>query len=286
MNKRWINLNGDLIDAGQPALSPENRGLWYGDGCFDTLRSYSGKFLHLDDHIQRLRDALEYLELRVPDLLEKNELRNQLHELLSKNRLEKEDSLVRIQFWREGGRGYKMPDDGHFGYLITADPISIKKEPVKLITSSIRRIPSASLNPRFKLSNGINYIKASAEAQKKDADDALMLTIQDYISETTISNLFWFSDETVYTPSSECDILPGITREIVVELVEEELDLPLIEGQFQREDLERAETVWICNSVRELLPVKTIDGMHFSTTHAFFEELTSAFESYKEEHLA
>jgi branched-subunit amino acid aminotransferase/4-amino-4-deoxychorismate lyase len=131
----------------------------------------------------------------------------------------------------------------------------------------------------------LHYRQAAIEARKKDGDDALMLTTDGFVAETSIANIFWKKGDTVYTPSTDCDILPGITRSLIIQLVKE-LGYSVNEGQFRPNELVTADTAWICNSIREIVWIKSIDDQKFSEDRDFQDELVSRFERYKTQHTA
>lgn len=284
-NSSWILFDGNVIEADTPAVPATSRGLMYGDGCFDTLRSYTGRFLHFEKHLSRLRSSAEFLGLSFPEELENDQVINTIQSLLQKNGLEKKQGVIRIQLWREGGRGYtpEMPSKTHFSVMVTSLP-KLQKT-ITLATTSTRRVPNAAVPSSYKLSNNINYIMAAREASNAGADDALMLTTGDAVSETTIANIFWIKDGKVYTPSKSCDLLPGITRNTILELLNSSLYVPVKEGEFKVSDLYEAEAFFTCNSIRELVEVRSIDGHSFVTEHHLFTKLKTAFAQYKSRQL-
>lgn len=284
-NNRLILFDGAWKSAGEPLISAESRAVWYGDGCFETFRTYSGRFLKLESHIERLFGGMEYLGIAPPPGLQELKSGEPIRRMLEENHLGDTDAVVRIQVWREGKRGFTVSDNHESHYAVSALPLPEIPETVRLAIVSTPRIPTRALDSSFKLSNSINYIKASSEAVKKNADDALMLTVDGFISETTVSNIFWYCDGKIRTPSPDCDILPGITRSIVMPLLKEKLDQQVVEGRYTPEEMMKAEVVWICNSVRELVPVESVEGHTFTTDHPLFIEMASLFETYKEKAL-
>lgn len=155
---------------------------------------------------------------------------------------------------------------------------------VRLITSRYHRIPSGALPSGVKWSNGINYILAAREADDNKADDALMLTRDGYVSETTIANIFWKKENSVLTPSVECDLLPGITRKLLIDWMQE-LNINVQTGQFLPAELEAAEMVWACNAVREWYPVYMIDQYEYPIDGDFWKSLSRHFQKRKQEEL-
>ena len=279
---RYLNINGRLLSENENSLPATSRALSYGDGCFVTLMSYKGKFLHFEDHFKRLQNGLKYLEMNVD--LTKDQLRSEILRLLEKNDLEAEDSVIRIQGYREGSSGYFDISD-RAGFIITNRMLPNRSDSLQLKTVSIPAIPSLALERKVKLSNSINYIKAAQEAKKKGGDDALMLTINKKISETTISNVFWIKGNQIFTPSVNCDLLPGVTRSILIELVKQDSDLILAQGEFNLEEIYLAEAVFCTNSVMEMKSVSGVDDYLYKNEHSVFEKLKDDFRVYKEKWL-
>lgn len=280
--KEYVIYNGQLLSKEEVLVSPVNRGMMYGDGCFDTIRSYKGKFLHLEDHFKRITAAAEYLGIDV--VFDFRGFKFKLLELMEANEWLQQDGVVRVQCWREGNRGYAT-DSAQANWLTTTTPISASESPLELITAETRVIPSRALDRKYKLSNGLNYILAAREVRKKGADDALMLTMNEKISETTIANVFWVKGNKVFTPSSDCDLFPGITRNIVIELIRKSSLGELNEGEFELKEILEAEAVFVTNSVKEIQKISAVDGFEFETNHPVVEKVILAFQAYKSEHL-
>ncbi|MEQ9265119.1 MAG: aminotransferase class IV [Balneolaceae bacterium] len=273
-----IIYNGTLISRDELPLSHENRGMMYGDGFFDTLRSYSGRFLHLEEHFTRILKTAGYLGINVH--FEFEDFKFKLIELLEASNLRETDALVRVQCWRDGSRGYSTGSK-EANWVTSSELLSISKDSISLSSVNTRAIPSKALERKFKLSNGLNYIVAAREATESGSDDALMYTIDDKVSETTISNIFWVKGNQVYTPSADCDLLPGITRNIIIGIVNESEGLDLLEGNFTKENIMDSEAIFCTNSLREIRAVHLLDGKSFETNHPILTTLKDSFSSYK-----
>lgn len=279
---QYIICDGDLFPANEPVAPATSRGLMYGDGVFETFKTYSGKTFLLDEHIQRLTSGLELLNIRSRKELIPENIRRMVFRLLEKQQLLEANAIVRLQVWRGGGRGYHPQEDAPAHFSITASACPADFSPPILATVSTKRIPSPSLPAKVKHTNGINYILASREASQKGADDALMQTVDGWISETTIANIFWSQGKTIFTPDNDCDLLPGITRNLLFELISDLKDWKLNQGKYSLTSLENAEAVWMCNSVREILPVKQVDDNRFDVRHPVITLLQQQFEVYRE----
>lgn len=278
--------NGVLLSTDTPIVSANSRALLYGEGAFETIRTYGRETLFFSEHMDRLKRGLKELGFNLQQFPEEKLLEEQILKLLSEDDLLDNDAIVRLQFWRNGSRGY-FPDKnkGKLQYLITASNCpDFEDREVCVATVAISRIPSESLPVFGKFTNGINYILAAREAADKGADDALMQTTEGWVSETTIANIFWIEGNEVYTPSEECDLLPGITRDIVIDIVKKNNRLGIQEGRYPLERLYSAESVAICNSVREVLPVTQINTHKFDTDHPVLNILRQSYTTFRNKH--
>lgn len=284
MNKefKYIYQNDSLTEVHTKVFTGLNRGVMYGDGCFETLKYYQGQFLHFDRHFERLSRGLEYLDLE--NILSAEDLKRQIGVLCRKNGMEFQDVAVRIQCLRVGDAGFAT-ESKKMDYIISLRKIPTVKEKFTLKTTSIKSIPHQALNRKVKLSNSLNFIKAANEANTLGGDDALMLTVNGFISETTMSNLFWSKGDKIYTPNSNCDILPGITRDIIIDIINKAGKYEVIEGEFMPEELLEADSVWACNSIREIFEITGIDQTKFKADGQVITDLKAEFENYKSVHL-
>jgi len=282
MNIKYININGNILRKEENSVPASSRAIYYGDGCFETFVSYKGKFLSFEDHFDRLLLGLEYLEMKTS--FNQAKLKAEILRLIESNELENEHSVIRVQCFREGNSGYFNISD-QSGYIISIRPLRSNKADISLKSVSVKAIPSIALERKVKLSNSINYIKAAQEAKKKGGDDALMLTINHKVSETTIANIFWVKGDHIFTPSLDCDLLPGVTRSIVLKLINESSEYFINEGEFLIQDIYEADSVFCCNSVMEIKSVSNIDSQSYETSHPVVEMINERFQDYKSMHL-
>ena len=125
------------------------------------------------------------LYLKIDLKLTLHQFYNHVIELIEANQHQNDQVIIRFQCWRKGKRGYKTRIRECNWVITSQEILNHKSKPVQLIIAETPAIPTNTLNRRVKLSNGINYIIAAQDAIKKNADDALMLTVNGYISETT-----------------------------------------------------------------------------------------------------
>ncbi len=280
--KSLVCFNGAILPEQEVLLSPLNRGMMYGDGCFETLKSYAGRFLDFNAHYLRLQKAHTYLGIDFK--FSKSELLQTIAVLLKVNNLENDEAIIRFQSWRIGTRGYKTKSE-QSDWIISIYEIKNKSyNPLHLITAKTRVIPSKALSRSVKLSNGLNYIIAAREAEQQRVDDALMLTIDEYVSETTISNIFWGKENIFFTPSIESELLPGITRKLILKIIEKN-NFTVEEGLYHIDDIKKAEFAFTTNSISEIRAIQSLDQTQFDINHPQLIRLKSLFEALKKERL-
>lgn len=255
-----IFLNDKIVKDTEGLLSTLDRGFLYGDGLFETLRTYGKIPFRLDDHVARLSNSAQYFD--IPFHYTSQQIRQIIEQLLAANNLQ--DAYIRMTLSRGlGVNGLISTGTGIPTFVIhtkplAAYPASLYKTGVSLITSHIRRSATCPIACHKTLNFLTNYL-IKREAAEKGAHDALILNTDNHIAECAVSNIFIIDKKTVITPSSKANILPGITRKIILELCKEN-GIHASEELFGVERILRANEVFITNSLMEIMPVSKIDG--------------------------
>lgn len=280
----FVCLNGKIVDREQALIPAINSAIFYGTGCFETFLAEESIFFKLQEHIYRLNRGMDYLSDGVVDPIPVEQIKSDTLRLLKKNQLDQERARVRIQYSLMEESGYSRDQHPKTHILIT---VSSAAEPGKTwtLTTAYTRVVSAKSRPTdLKLSNMLHYRQAWREAKSDGSDDAILLTTDGYIAETAIGNLFWKKGGIVFTPSNECDILPGIMRNSLIDILEKKSSFKVEEGKYRLDDIKSAESVWMTNSVREIQEISEIDGMQFTHNQPFFSQLNEWFREYKREY--
>nr|WP_255695668.1 aminotransferase class IV [Rhodohalobacter sp. 614A] len=280
-----IILNGELISEAEATIPAVTSGLYYGAGAFETFLSENGEIFKYNEHIKRLNAALKYLGLSKNMLIDADSVLGQIKKLLQKNNLLDEKARIRIQVSLSEKPGYSGKDEASVLTIISASGCKKPVSPQHLVLSDTSVVPSSARPTQFKLSNMLHYRQAFREAEKKEADDAILLTIGGFVAETSIANIFWLKDGDVYTPSKECDILPGIMRKSIVYILREELGYEVNEGKYSMDELLIADAVWLTNSAIDFVPVSKIEGISFDITNGLFSDLSKQLSDYKKENM-
>ncbi len=261
--EKLVYLNGNLVSENEAKVSVFDRGFLYGDGLFETMRAYAGKIFRLDRHLRRLFQAARMLSLSIPGGEEK--LREDVYGTLKANNLE--EAYLRLTISRgEGGRGPDVADNFRASTVIVAKPLPLYphrwyEEGVKAVVVKVRREETSPLS-RIKSLNYLPNILAKLEARDKGAEEGLMLNSQGHLAEGAVSNIFLVRGGKLVTPSLESGVLPGITREAILELAPGQ-GLKASEREIRLTELKEAEEAFLTNSLREVLPLTRVDGHPF-----------------------
>lgn len=255
---RFVHLNGKIVPANAARISVLDRGFLYGDGVFESIRSYRGRLPFLKEHIARIRASLDLLGIAAAPVLPA--LGRRIRALLRANGLLKEDAFVRIQI--SSGEGVelglaakgKTPTVVILAYAL-GDSARTKQE------QGITALPVEGLHTagaaKIKFSNYARSILALREAKAAGCDDAILLDEKGYVAEASTASLFYVKGKTLVTPPLSMGLLPGITREIVLEIAPK-AGLKVVEKKFRMAELLAADEVFFTASISEIYPVRAI----------------------------
>lgn len=264
-----VFFGNSIVEEDEARVSVFDHGLLYGDGIYETMRSYNGTVFMVKEHLLRFERSASLIQLRLPKTLQQIEAA--INETLDANSLK--DAYIRLSVTRGKGPIGLDPDlCGEPSFIIIATPFknypeSYYSDGVSIMISSVRRNHRLALDPRIKSLNFLNNILAKIDSKETGAYEALMLNTDGFIAEGTISNIFFMKDDALCTPSIECGILDGITRKLVVELAEQN-SITVKEGKFLPEDLLSASEAFITNTTMEVMPVSSIGEVRFKPGRA------------------
>lgn len=254
--KIWIN-NG-FVDAGKAKVSVFDRGFMYGDGVFETMRSYAGVVFKADEHIKRLYTSLAVLGIKPP--CRKSRLRDIIYKTLRVNGLSA--AYIKVSVTRGEGRfGIGYSDDFRPNMVVVAKDFEGYPEWMfdKGISAAVAGIRQNELSvlSRVKSMNFLGYILARFEAKDMGYDEAILVNTRGRVCEAATSNIFIVKRGTLVTPSVLDGVLPGITRAAVIQIAKR-LGLRVTEKPVRPEELGSCDEIFLTNSLAEILPVTRI----------------------------
>ncbi|HWG97299.1 MAG TPA: aminotransferase class IV, partial [Nitrospira sp.] len=245
-------------------VSVFDHGFLYGDGVYETIRSYGPRIFMRDEHLSRLFRSAEEIGLTIPIPMKNWE--DILHEAMIRNDVgtDLQDAYLRITVSRGAGdigldpALCSSPTVVVMAKLLVPAASRLYEGGVNVIVASTKRNLPYALSPQIKTTNFLNNIQAKREAIAAGAFDSILLNWEQHLTECTISNLFFVMDGTLRTPALECGLLDGITRNIVIRLAGE-LNIHIEEGRYTVDQLYRADECFLTNTSMEIMPVTSVD---------------------------
>lgn len=256
-----VYFDGELIERDEAKVSIFDHGLLYGDGVFEGIRSYNRRVFRLKQHVDRLLESAKAIRLVIG--MNGREAMDAVTRTLKANNLD--NAYIRFVVTRgPGDLGLDPRRCSKPTVFIITDKIKLYPEVfyekgMPIITAKTRRNHPETVNPKIKSLNYLNNILAKVEAIDAGTEEALMLTIDGYVTECTGDNIFLVKDGTLYTPPSELGALEGITQNAVIELagergikVERKIMLP--------DEIAEADECFLTGTAAEIIPVVNLDG--------------------------
>jgi len=259
-----VHLDGQWLEAGEARVSASDGGFLYGDGIYTTLRLYGGRALDLAAHHRRLLGHAAALEL--PFTMELATLADLVRELAARNDLLREDGRLRITVSRGQDPDHLLPlrdlENIKPTVLLTLVPVSPEIDAWQREGIPVICLPLGSARgnlPAVKTLNSLAAILALRKAARAGCPEALLTGPDGCLREGAVSNVFLVRDGEVITPGRDGDFLAGRTRERIIGLLSG-LGIPTRRDHLTAPDLQAAAEVFVASSVREILPVVTVDG--------------------------
>jgi branched-chain amino acid aminotransferase len=236
--KKYILKNHRFIEEKQAQIAINERGFLFGDGIFETCKIFNSQIYNFKAHRSRIVAGLKALQItaEIKDL-EKNCLK-----LITKNQIK--NGILRISITRGVGSAGYLPISKNS--LIIAQTLKNRKTPqeISLTVSNIKKPPQNSFPINHKTNNALPYILNKLFAEQQRCFDAIMLTQENFISETSSANIFWVKNNKIYTSSKDCDILPGTVRARVLEIFSSKI----IEKKAKLKELQDADEIFLTNA--------------------------------------
>ncbi|MFC7074221.1 aminotransferase class IV [Halovenus rubra] len=261
----YYHVDGTLVPVEEATVSVRDRGFMYGDAAFETLRVYAGRPFAWKRHADRLRRTCETLGF-ADALPGREDLHERIVETVTANGLT--DAYTKLSVTRGVQPGKLAPNSSVDPTIVVmvselprggVDGKPVWSEPATVETVETRRIPDSAVPANAKTHNYLNGILARRESE---GDEALLYSTDGYVTEGATSNCFFVRDGTLCTPTADLPLLPGVTRDEVLDIARQE-GIPVETGRYQRSDITSATEVFLTNSTWEVRPVIALDSQSF-----------------------
>ncbi|MDX2279146.1 MAG: aminotransferase class IV [Saprospiraceae bacterium] len=274
-----LNFNGLLLDQWPAELWAVQRGLYFGDTFFESIRVLNGRIPLLEAHWERLLGGLKAMDYQIPSewtipFWEK--------EILRVTR--SPNARVRLTVWRTPG-GYYFPENDQAQFLITALPLESAQfewsnEGLKTGLIKSVRLPVDAWSG-YKTLNAARYVAAAKEAHSMGWDDGIILNAYERVCEACSSNVFWFEGSVLCTPPLSDGCVTGTMRKILL-LLRAQKALPVQEKAATFATLLAADELLLTNAIRGIRWVREFEGKVYEhhKTKALFQEMVDTMNAF------
>jgi branched-chain amino acid aminotransferase len=262
----WVFFEGEFVRYHDIHLGVMTHALHYGTAVFEGIRAYWNEkkhqlyLLQAATHFDRMRRSANVMRMQLPYSTE--ELVNYTLELLRRNEY-KSDVYVRPLLYtssEEIGVRLHNLNRSFFIYSVPFGKYVEIEAGIRCMVSSWRRVPDQSLPARAKITGAYaQSALAKSEAVEDGFDEAIVLSVDGHVSEGSAENLFMYKDGVFVTPPVTDDILEGVTRQLLIKVIREELNKEVLERSIDRTELYTCDELLLCGTGAQISPVIEVD---------------------------
>ena len=275
-----IYLNGETMPIEEAKISVMDRGFLFGDGVYEVIPAYGGHLFRLSEHLQRLQNSLDGIRLANP-LTEKQWVEI-LHDVITRNVGEDQSIYLHVSRGVAPKRDHVFPDETHATVFIMSNelkPVSRQnlEQGVTAITLDDIRWHACHIKATALLANTM----LRQQAKEEGAVEAILIR-DGFATEGAASNIFIVKNNTLITPPKSHLLLPGITRDLVLELARAN-KIDCEERDITEEELRDASEVWMTSSSKEIVPIVELDGKPVGKGQfgPIWESMIDIYQAYK-----
>lgn len=268
----YFNFNGKVLEEKTNIVGPDNRGLRYGDGLFETIRYKNEQLVLADEHFARLWKGMNLLQFEIPKHLNSELLESDIFHLLKKNN--HKNARIRLAVIRGNG-GLYDPFNHNAQYIIQSWPLPDHTDQLNEngLQLCIYRDAQKSIDKfsTCKHNNYLPYFMGAMFAKEQHCNDAIILNQQLNICDTTIANIFIIKDGNISTPALQEGCVAGIMRSFIITELKKN-KYPVVEKAISEDELMDADEVFLTNSIfnlRWVAGIKQKSYQHKLTTEIY-----------------
>lgn len=258
-----LNYNGNLVAFDDVKITPNNRAFKYGDSVFETIKVVHGKLVFWEEHYFRLMASMRMLRMKIPMNFTLEFLEEQLLKTVSVNENNK-NTRARLSVTRKDG-GFYTPNTNEIDYLIESQEIEYStKASYKVDLFKDFYMYSGHLST-VKTNNKLIHTLASIYAKENELDNCILLNERKGVVEVTNASLFLIKGTLIKTPPLSEGCLKGIAREKVISVIASSNNYTLEEAIISPFEIQKADEVFITNSIIGIQPITNYRKKEFST---------------------
>ena len=257
-----VCVNGRISSDRAAVISVFDHGFLYGEGVYETLRTYHGRPFLYDRHMRRLRNSARMIRLEVP--FTDADLASQIRDTMAAANLDGAEAYIRVLVTRGIGELTYDPQATPTPSVVIIvkpqvdPPAEVYENGVRVVIVDVVRNHPQTVNPMIKSNNLLNSALAAQEAIRKGGFEGVMRNYRGELSECTTANFFIVKNGAALTPPLESGLLPGITREFLFE-IGKDVAVDVREQVLRDEDLYGADEAFLTSTTREAVPIVKVD---------------------------
>lgn len=263
-----VNFNGNLISSSDFFLNHENRGFKYGDALFETIRIVNGKLLFWEDHYFRLMSSMRILRMEIPMEFTMEFLEEEFLKTLAANEFMDKAVRARLTVYRNNGGKY-APSTNDCSFVIDIEELDAPFYTIGDTSYEVELFKdfyvNADMLSNLKTTNKVLHTVSSVFAKENGYQNCLLLNGAKQVVEGINGNIFLVSNKTIKTPPLKDGCLDGILRKKVVEIISKWDDFELEEASISPFELQKADELFITNTIMGIKPITKYRKKEFDT---------------------
>ena len=280
--RQTVFLNGHYMPMTEATISPMDRGYLFGDGVYEVIPVYERTVFEWEAHLERLKNSLRAVSICNP--YEDNAWLEIIEHLIEQHEWDNQFIYLQVTRGVEMKRDHLPQEETQPSVFVYTNPLAAynideKKKGIKAITIEDMRWGRCDVKAITLLPN----VMMKLAAKTAHVDDAILVRPNGIVSEGTASNLYMVSHGTIFTPPLSHEILPGITRQVIVRLAKD-LNIPLIERDIKATELSHADEMWLSSSTKEMVPIIELNHHKVGSGKAgeIWTQLSKKYQEYKQ----
>ncbi len=261
-----VYLDGKFLPINQAAISPMDRGFLFGDGIYEVIPSYEGQLVGFNLHLQRMRAGLS--ELKIDISITTEEWLEIITELIDQNGKKNLGIYIHVSRGADTKRFHAYPEETNptiFAYTFEIPPAPIADKAVaprfSCATAEDKRWKRCNIKSTSLLGNVMHF----QWGYERNEDEVILYNETKEITEAAACNVFIVKDSLIKTPLLDHQKLPGITRALVLDILQKHSNHKIEECTIKLDEIYSADEIWLTSSTKEIAPVTKVDGRKIGT---------------------
>ena len=280
-----VYLNGQYLAIEEASISVMDRGFLFGDGVYEVIPVFGNKLLRFDEHLTRLQNSLNRISLSNP--FDSNEWKTVFSNLLEKN--SGEDRAIYLQISRgvfdRRDLSTFVDDETQYSPTVFVMVLQVKQPNIEVLSAGISAITVDDFRWNacdIKSTSLVANVMLKQQAGDANVEDAILIR-NGVVTEGTASNVFLVKGGVLITPPTGSQLLPGITRDLVIEIAENNAIL-VEQREIKEAELYSADEIWMTSSTREIAPVINLNGKTVGSGVAgkLWKRVMDLYQQYKQ----